>query len=741
MTDLSQIPSFIDSIIADRKKRAEKLLLVCNRLDELIGGLRDFRQKAGSFHGIVADEASLVQEAERCDQDLAQTREKCARVAARWSKESITIGVAGKPRQGKSQLLQAITGLDNNILPTSTGPPTTGARSRVSSSAGETSATVHFLTEAEFVSGIVAEYYKDIGLPNTPRSWREFCAPLPPLPAEVTQKQKNYYDKLTDLHEARHDFGPLLGSDVQTIRPDEIIEYVSQLDHDDGSKRRNYLAVKEVDIQTTFPDLSECKFSVIDLPGLGEIARGHAAKLVETLEKEADAVLYLKLPPDTGGHWEESDIAVFDCINSAIDQMPLHSYLYLILNERQDGNNAKSLEGLLKSLPSGTEECPVFRIVALDQKQVRDKLFIPLLRDEFKKKLPAFDDHLRKECDLAVTRSLDNVARLTRAMESQIDTSSDDGVIKYNQLRRSFLKKLRKEFEELLTRFHPEKDNQAALSRSIQLKEQLINELTASLHEVAESGPEFHGADLEMKRYNQGGWFGVVEDELHSMRSFFTLQLAKQLESRFNNILNDIRYEVIDLVTGGELAELLSSHGPCERIDTLIDLAQGAKAVRIQEGLEFVKRMSISYHSQIHPRIRQQLARLDPLNSERIPNEILGASENSGDTPRDSATIAKALRAEWAEVCHRVDKPLKEICQTIPWGVFATMEECKDRLVRGDGIDDEWDLILYGRRHRIWEEEYGEVKTKLEWADLCRSFIDRFRPVITEIDNSSVVGQ
>ena len=728
MTELLKITGIIESIITDRRERAARLTLIRDQLALLVSTLESVRQRVAPYEDEVDFDASVARQSEKCTDQLVKARYDVDRLIARWSKETITIGVAGKARQGKSQLLQAITGLPNTILPTSDGLPTTGARSRISVGKGDTSAIVSFLTKEEFLSGIVAEYFRDVRLGPSPPNWEAFSKSLPSLPSDATQSQRTQYDLLTVLHKHRNDFGRLLGTKDQEVTPDQIVEYVSQSDREDGTQRHNYLAVRQVEIHTQFPNLPECKLSVIDLPGLGEIARGHAAKLVDSLEKEADAVLYVNLPPDTGGKWGEDDIAVFDCIDDAIPELPLEAYLYLVLNERSDGKNIKLIEALMKAMPPGISECEVYRVVALDHDRVISNLFHPLLQS-LTSKLVEFDNHLLESCRESVKNAVGHVKPLIDLLSLASGDSGDGGARHYNPLRDSFLEDLIGQFEQLLEAFHPGSDGSPAGDRGESLRLELENALKESLDVVREQKLNFEEGELIKKKSKKGGWPGAIQEELNTMRTHFTERLAEQIESRINCIIDDVRSEMIDLITQSDLSGLAANDTNSTRLEHLIEIAENENAERIERGLRFIMRMDISYHSQIHPSIRQQLYSLDPLS----PFNSLDQIAPTNEPKRSAETIRKGLDTEWDEVCYRVKGPLSKTCETVPWGVYAAFEECIDRLFRGKNYEYEWDKILYGRRHRIWKDEYEAVSIKMERASLCKEFAGSLQVLVSQI--------
>lgn len=80
----------------------------------------------------------------------------------RFSRERINISFVGRAGQGKSLVLQRISGLGSDIIPSADGMDCTGARSIISNTVGtETKAEITFFSELEYVN-IVNRYLKTI---------------------------------------------------------------------------------------------------------------------------------------------------------------------------------------------------------------------------------------------------------------------------------------------------------------------------------------------------------------------------------------------------------------------------------------------------------------------------------------------------------------------------------------------------------------------------------------------------
>ncbi len=95
------------------------------------------------------------------------------RLHARFSRETVNLGVSGQARVGKSQLLQTISGLADDALPTGTGTPMTAVRSQITNST-ESVARLSMHDSLSFRAEVVRRYHDEVGLHGLPETVEQF---------------------------------------------------------------------------------------------------------------------------------------------------------------------------------------------------------------------------------------------------------------------------------------------------------------------------------------------------------------------------------------------------------------------------------------------------------------------------------------------------------------------------------------------------------------------------------------
>src|SRR5436305_1031442 len=170
MSDLRQ---FIERVLAKRQAQKPKLEALQQDLQDLGQQLGHLRQLAMETATCADAPPELQQRAESfrggsssLDGQINDALARTANLVARFGKMTINVGVAGKARQGKSTILQAISGLDDRVIPTSDGLPCTGAKSRIMHRTDDPHAEVEYYRAEEFLREIVHPYYEALRLPT-----------------------------------------------------------------------------------------------------------------------------------------------------------------------------------------------------------------------------------------------------------------------------------------------------------------------------------------------------------------------------------------------------------------------------------------------------------------------------------------------------------------------------------------------------------------------------------------------
>ncbi|HXV92884.1 MAG TPA: hypothetical protein VD813_06275, partial [Pseudonocardia sp.] len=321
---------------------------------------------------------------------------------SRFSRETINVGVSGQARVGKSTLLQSISGLDDDQIPTGKGLTVTAVRSRIHHSRTLARATLHLHTFDTFASEVLAPYHAELGLPGVPRTVAEFGAWRYPEPgAEDLPDRPSYttiLKRLRDMQAALPTFaGDLVGGE-RVVGLEELRQYVAYPTNEQlrgpGPAPRRYLAVRDVRIECPFPHAQVEHLVVIDLPGLGEVAVRAEAHHVEGLQNEVDVVLLIKRPVEGMAYWGGADSRTLDLLDVARGFVAQRDFVFLVLNTGgiEDALRDALRDDVLRQVNTGVAD-RFFRVLeadAADAPDVYARVLRPVLA-HLAERMPAMD--------------------------------------------------------------------------------------------------------------------------------------------------------------------------------------------------------------------------------------------------------------------------------------------------------------------------------------------------------------
>lgn len=261
--------------------------------------------------------------------EAASDLERISSLRARFSRETVCIGVSGMARVGKSTTLQKMSGLTDEQIPTGNRQNVTAVHSVIhNTSEGDPRAKITFLSESEFIDDYIGSLVNDINgvLSSTeqlesPRSisgLRDMSIPST-LGSKITSTAADSLKRLSDAQDCIDTYKRYLSSQAQYIvlKGDDLArfkQFVAYPEVDDTTANRAYLAVKDVELFCEFPSIPGVKLSLIDLPGFGEINEGVAKGHIAALDKNVDHVLDILKPQDTSGSLTQSDGHAFDLL-------------------------------------------------------------------------------------------------------------------------------------------------------------------------------------------------------------------------------------------------------------------------------------------------------------------------------------------------------------------------------------------------------------------------------------------
>ena len=275
---------------------------------------------------------------------------------ARLARDTVNIGVSGQARVGKSTLLQSVSGLGDDQIPTGQALPVTAVRSRIFHAPDLRRATLRLHSFDTFVTDVIAPYHAELdiaGLPGTPEEFRHWPYPKPRRRTFATARPAGFADGrasrrtdrpswVTMLNRLRamqqsfptyeHD---LTGGErvlpLEELRP--WVAYPTNAEEQQpGPVARRYLAVRDVRIDCPFPHAQVRHLGIVDLPGLGEFAARADEHHVGGLQNEVDVVLLVKRPVEGMAYWGDADARALDLIDSARGFVDRRDFVVLVLN-------------------------------------------------------------------------------------------------------------------------------------------------------------------------------------------------------------------------------------------------------------------------------------------------------------------------------------------------------------------------------------------------------------------------
>ena len=648
--------------------------------------------------------ANIANQVGNLQQDITELLPKVTNVTERFRKETINICVAGRAKQGKSTILQSISGLPKEFIPTKEDAACTGTKSKIYHIEGEPYARIDFYAADEFLKEMVAPSFKRLRLP-APFSLRDFQNPLPPLKSEGDEilLDKEVYAQLENVHRAFPAFQQEL-STSKTIRITDIPKYVTK--EDDIS-----IGIKTAHISTRFPNHDVTGLCLIDLPGM-EAGQNFEEKLIGSLEKEVDAVIYVKRPNPKEGIWDKIDYNILDMINRTVKDIQLEQWLFIVLNELEDGANTGAVQFLKDHPPANYTGLKMLTCMCKDSENVEHDIFAPILR-HLEQNLEKIDRVLLE----SLSRSVEQVVSKVNAMAmpifsilrpSEVDIETQN---KFDELFEEFMENLTSQLEDLVKSVH-----ETTYLTTIQTN--FLEKVRDVCDKVEQAPPVASPDELKRRAVRKRGWNTVVEEELNYLRSYLAKYLAAGLDAYLENMVEGVYKEVLIKILPPSLRRLLSLQD-VER-DSRFILEEFYKSLdpkwqqKLINGFRYMLDFTFSYHSHFHHRVRQEMKPLDPMayacSKEIVPEDF---SEHTDEENAD--TIRCGLETKFKEALYQVRKRFTEEMRNDPSNaIFSLVEEIRDRLAFEKGIDREWRNYLWIHKGQVWPEEFGKIEREIE---------------------------
>jgi energy-coupling factor transporter ATP-binding protein EcfA2 len=647
-----------------------------------------------------------------------------SKLKARFSRDTLNIGVIGLMGQGKSTLLKSLSGLTDNEIPAYEGAACTAARSILRNEERAIKVEVFRHSERSFLEEVIQPYYSALNLESAPVTLDEFAgASLPidmPVPGGETERaiynhlRNDYYRNLSQY---RSEFANGLDPSSTSIPAEEISEYVRQERDTQGDLISfRHLAVREVKISCPFKNPDVGNISLIDIPGMGDSKLGDEKVMLETLGKAVDVVIFISRPDPLRYDWTPKDTDLHDIASRELNNLPGRAFM--ILNHSRRTNNLNACQDLKTKLKMAVVSCQIADCSNLED---TNRVFDHIL-DYLTENILQIDEEYARECQnriLNIVKDVDSIIQLAKktcgGFENNLSMKIDDY---YDDLfgtdQDGWWRAMTIGFQELRFEF-------AKRSKSVSISiESSINSVCKSCKEEAgiltNIDPEKEIQE-QIKASNPMKAYADYRTQLKSILS----DRFSQLDNGLNELTNDLKVQVANtLFNSGRLGSLATDLSGLEFLEFLIDLMEREHndLDRLQNSLKMISSFHLSYYGLIEPQIYQYLVELSNIQIE---------AESSRDVTlkvgqyTSADLIFNALQIDYDRTVSRIKGALEEMAYQPNIAAYARVEKFVDSIIYHKEAQKEWKKFLRRVRSQIWPDEIGRLeqdqKLQQDWIN------------------------
>jgi len=747
--NLDGIVAKIRDVRAQKRPEIEKNL---QKIDALLAAIRDTRGRASAVAARYPDLATALQGISFNDAEnkLNEARKSCEDALTRLRRDSINIGVAGKARQGKSQILQMLTGLGDAQIPTGDGDFCTASRSVVRNGDAQ-SATVFFLSESDLLSKKVFPSFAPIGTKygvgldsRKPGNLIAFMNDTYPTQKEIqksgaTSTAQQNWEKVLALQSDLKDASlrSRLGASPESVNMDSIRDYLVK---DEGQKA--YQVVDHVEIVTPFPGNLPKGMTVYDIPGLEDPTPGIKAAMLESIKNDADIVFFLRLPAASGDGWGEPDDDAFDMLRSVYPtgEVDINDWVQVILNHWPDRGNSKNAE----KMKAGAMDKWGIKAVLCDcgkQDEVREMVDANI--DALVSQAGRIDDLRIRQADEAFRIALAKANAIYDALRNASgDFVAQESGFDFERHLLTFMAELRGPLKKDMSPAFREMVREV-LARHFKKAETRLEHLYAENADAKDFPPELPVfSKVRIKEEFDAGYgpAGVIEKTVRNQREAVLKLLRDQLTECCGELV--ARYYDCIVETGfnpnpslNRISSVSDGDGSSkERLDRFLSAIRANGSYdSLESAIEGLLRFRLSFDETVLPAI-YGIRDLDDFNPE-LPREVKDEGSHElddikayigglHDSEKQTEAFFNWLRQKSESVLSCVtsgsdSSPLAIVSEHVANTMRANFDAFVFRFIWGNATGNEWRRFADHNKAVFWKEEFDKAaansKLAQEW--------------------------
>lgn len=706
MSQAAMISQKIDSIIKQRKLKAVEIKKKRDALVEL--------QTLIKSNSALLAKTSMIKDEEikkSCLTTLAKANVPASitrqlkevvklydSAAKRFERESINIATVGLARQGKSMFLQAVSDLDNKIIPAYDAGDCTGAVSIIYNdqtlAPGDVRVELTFRTRDEAVS-IVKEYIETIApeyLEDNEITFEDIeLIPIPLLEASLGDGEAEKTIKLEHLRkivdafnglgtDASEAFQDLYGHSPMILTdPDIIKKYVAQnngLKETDPDRENyySYLAISKAEIYCKFRE-DVGKLVLVDTVGLGDSkGMGIENSMLDTVDSKCDAAIVVR-KPDAGIH--DEDLNLYKLLRDKFEKRDTSKWLFYLANlhKGRNDNSVDTYYNDVKNRNFSIAGCS--KIDCSDKTQVQNDFLIPTL-NTLTANMDDIDRDYLKEVEGAYNNLKEALLSFIANMPD-VDSISDGANMATYEKGRECYRELTKDLSKQVTEWYLKRKKPNAT---------LWNMVKDILDTIEDVLPSEEAVQEVMNDSGDLVGYDIWKVPLNYVRNKITdqfIEIDKPMEEEtleFKNRLVNNLYNTLKTLAGENTKEPDKDYTKWlwEFIAPLIK--DQPEYNQIYKALQFIYQFEFNVRAELIREVRNQLSIINPMTPDYYMQPNFNFSKyNAGKEIKFFMSSRIAILEDGLR--HSLSK-LKE---TPNQAFYAAAEEFYDRLTFSSNID------------------------------------------------------
>ncbi len=730
------IPQKIDAIIRRRQQqlpeieaaiqRIQNARTVVDRFDAFRVQLNGGTEETTEFVERLAEQLATVSTDNfyrEYEQGLAQLN----RLQARFSREEVNISFVGRAGQGKSLVLQRISGLGGDVIPSSGGAmDCTGARSIISNRPGEeTTADITFFTEQEFLT-IVNKYLSNLfqssmgqvtsvdAVSNLNKDKLQCMVSSDPVKSERMKHLAAYIDHAKELKSK-------LGTHI-TVPKEEIERYVAQYSSKDpGISYYDYLIVKEARIFAPFPYANCGKIVLVDTIGTGATSLGVEEEMLLTVREDSDAIILMMRPEALRGRPGLEHYQLLEQIVEEVSPEYTGKMLFWLINRVETGAscNADSVPAVISVLRQDTRPVADYlNVNCWDKDDVENGLLMPVL-EQMSEHLYEIDQMIFDRTNKLLTGIEQAYHEISNSTErAMLASVNDDERREFRNDIKDVIKRMTGSLQGLFFQYEEKKDDNCEL---------LMQEATIKLKNIMRALPD----DEQMRQIMQGGTL-YPHEIIINLADTMRLQIINDflgLNAPLEKLVLEMKREAVHCMadaSSGCLAAIVSAdpENPVEWLKELRNRLDERQFPMIRSALQPLEEFELRMENFLIYKVRCCLKTIDWLDATELP-QLNGSM-------RDKKVLADDIRFNLnhsLEIIYKaIKKELGEYYSFPNTAMYAVLRDFYDRISRtrdvsGKDVKEEWqdlyeDFIpqIWSEKHRAYAAQKGRSE---EWNSLC----------------------